>query len=97
MEIVRLTNPISKTEIDEMIRRISSCDRINTLLINFGKHDFQTLEVLKYCKLELLKIENQLLEIKKIAFVTPPLFINDSINNLSWFHSEKKAMEWLEN
>jgi len=94
---IDLINPISRKEVIKMIEKILKIHYPNSLLIDFGNHDFETLEILKFCKSELKNIEPELLNFNKIAMVTVPPYKNESQDSerLKYFHSERKAIEWL--
>ena len=65
--------------------------------IDFGNHNFESIEVLKYCKKELSKIESELLQFNKIAFLTIPPYKSESKDSekLKYFHKEERAKEWM--
>jgi len=94
---IRLKNPITEEEISTMIRRIVGDLKPNVLLIDFGAHDFESLAVLRFCKDELKKIEPNLLQFRKIAMLSVPPYQGEPLltDRLKYFHSEKKAMNWL--
>ncbi len=96
MKIV-LENPITCKEVNKMILEILNISPPNTLLIDFGNHNFESLEVLKFCKTELSHKEPLLLKFNRIAFLTIPPYKNESIDSekLKQFYSEQEAHEWL--
>lgn len=97
MLIIDLINPITHKEVNEMIQKILKTSNPNLLLIDFGNHDFESLEVLKFCKEELKNIESVLLNFKKIAMLTIPPYKSESQDSekLKYFHSDIKAKKWL--
>ena len=99
MEIVKieLENPITDNEVKKMISKIKEITSPKLLLIDFGNHDFESLNALKYCKTELHTVETHLLGFKKIAFVTAPPYTNVDSKNLRFFNSLLDAKEWLLN
>lgn len=97
MLIIELINPITHKEVNDMIQKILKTSCQNLLLIDFGNHDFESLEVLKFCKEELKNIESVLLSFNKIAMLTIPPYKNESqySEKLNYFHSDIKAKKWL--
>ena len=94
---IDLENPITHREVNNMIQQILKISKPNLLLIDFGNHNFESIEVLKYCKEELSKIESILLRFNKIAFLTIPPYKSESQDSekLKYFHIEEKAKEWI--
>jgi len=94
---IKLTNPITEVEVNSMIENIIKTQYSNLLLIDFGNHNFESLETLKLCKERLMFIEKELLVFSKIAMVTVPPYKNASKNSdvLKFFYTEKEAEEWL--
>ena len=94
---IDLINPITHKQVNQMIEKILEIPNSNFLLIDFGNHDFESLEVLKFCKRELKNIESELLNFNKIAMVTIPPYRSESQDSerLKYFHSEMEAKEWL--
>lgn len=94
---IDLKNPTTHKEVTKMIQQILKISHPNILLINFGNHNFESLEVLKFCKKELSNIEPVLLKFNKIAFLTVPPYKSESqdTERLRYFHSEAKAKEWI--
>ena len=94
---IDLKNPITCLEVDKMVEQILKVPQPNLLLIDFGNHNFESIEVLKYCKKELSKIESELLQFNKIAFLTIPPYKSESKDSekLKYFHKEERAKEWM--
>lgn len=94
---IDLENPINREEVDNMILQILEISQPDLLLIDFGNHHFESVEVLKYCKVQLSTIEFVLLKFNKIAFLTIPPYKSESKDpeKLKYFHSEKRAKEWI--
>lgn len=62
-----LENPITQQVVDNMIQQVQNITRPYGLLIDYGKHEFESLDVLKYCKSELVKIETWLRTFRTIT------------------------------
>lgn len=94
---IQLKNPITKTEVNLMIQNILNASSTSTLLINFGDHHFESIDVIKYCKVELKNIESILTHFPKIAMLSIPPYKNESPspNKLSYFNDKRKATQWL--
>ncbi len=94
---IDLTNPITHEEVKRMIQKILDVSNPGLLLIDFGNHDFESLEVLKFCKEEFNRIQSVLLMFSKIAIVTIPPFKSESgdFEKLQYFYSAIDAKEWL--
>jgi len=90
-----LKNPITHLEIDHMINKIITAENPVNLLINFGKHEFTSLAVLRYCKEELNQIADKLALFEKIAFVVPAAYHGVDQESLRYFQQETIAMKWL--
>ncbi len=92
-----LKNPITHNEVNKMTQQISKIVHTHLLLIDFGNHNFESIEVLKYCKKKLSDIDSILLKFEKIAFLTIPPYKSESKDSekLKFFHSEERAKEWL--
>lgn len=80
-----------------MIHEILAISCPDLLLLDFGNHDFESLAVLKFCKEELKNIEPTLRQFNKIAMLSVPPYQGEPLltDRLKYFHSEKKAMNWL--
>jgi len=96
---LELKNPITSFEVDKLIDKIRAVSAHAYLLINIGEHNFQSIDIIKYLKAELHKIEPILSQFIRIAIVTVPPFINESsdIEKLQYFYSISKARDWLRN
>jgi len=94
---IDLQNPITCKEVNKMIQQILKISNPNLLMIDFGDHQFESIEVLKFCKKELSNIESVLSSFNKIAFLTIPPYKSESQDSekLKYFHFEEKAKEWI--
>ena len=94
---INLKNPIDHNAVNGMIQQILEIPQPGLLLIDFGNHNFESIEVLKYCKVQLNSIQSPLLKFRRIAFLTIPPYANDSPDSkqLKYFHSEEDAEEWM--
>jgi hypothetical protein len=94
---IDLKNPITCKEVNRMIQKILKISKQSLLIIDFGNHNFESIEVLKFCKKELINIETKLLKFNKIAFLTIPPYKSESQDSskLKYFHLEEKAKEWI--
>lgn len=94
---IDLHNPITCKEVNIMIQQILKIPKPSLLIIDFGNHKFESIEVLKFCKIELSNIQSVLLKFKKIAFLTIPPYKSESPDSekLKYFHLEEKAKEWI--
>lgn len=97
MEISKLylKNPITHEVVDELILGILEVEKPALLLLNFGDHNFESLEVLKYCKEKMLQNEATFKRFEKIAMVSVPPYRNPDKDQMRYFHSEQEAEEWL--
>ena len=96
---ITLKNPITRQEVKMLITQILNNKNHKYLLINFGDHDFESIEVIKYCREQLEAIKQVLLEFEGIAMVHPPEYKNESEDKLKlrFFTSERDAVNWLQN
>ena len=94
---IKLENPITQKEIDKMIQQVLKVSKPNILMIDYGDHNFESMEIMRYCRLELNRIESTLTRFSKIAFLSVPPYKSESKyhNKLGYFHSEIEANEWL--
>jgi hypothetical protein len=94
---INLQNPITCKEVNKMTQQILKISKPSLLIIDFGDHNFESIEVLKFCKKELSNIESVLLKFNKIAFLTIPPYKSESQDSekLKYFHLEEKAKEWI--
>ncbi len=94
---ITLKNPINHQEVDSLVIKILNGKQQDYLIINFGNHEFETLNVIKYCRKQLENIESHLMNYKKIAMVHPPEYKNESNDEkrLQYFNSESEAMNWF--
>lgn len=92
---IYLKNPITHEAVNELILGILKVENPRLLLLNFGDHNFESLEVLKYCKEKLQQNETTLKRFEKIAMVSVPPYRNPDKDQMRYFHSEQEAGEWL--
>lgn len=94
---IDLKNPISCREIDRLTTILVNAKGHDFLIVDYGEHDFESLDVIKYCRDQLQSIESYLLKFKKIAMIHPPQFINESNDPeiLNYFTTEYEAEEWF--
>ena len=93
-----IINPITLYSIDKLFDDLLNCDTLNTL-INTGEHNFESIEVIKEMKRRFTK-ENELLDkFRKIAFLHPPEFVNESYDTqrYNYFTCREDAVKWLQN
>jgi hypothetical protein len=94
---IELKNPIASKEVDKLIEKLLKVNNFEYLLIDYGKHEFESIEVIKYCREQLKKIESRLLKYKKISMVSVPPYTNKSENpnKMRFFHSLRDAEQWF--
>ena len=90
-----LSNPITHAEIDLLILSITENQNLPYLLIDFGQHEFTSLAVLHYCKLELNRIVEKMEDFERIAFVVPPPYQGLDQAQLRYFKEKQLARKWL--
>lgn len=97
MNKIQITNPIAPISINDAINRIKAIETPSLLLLDFGKHDFESVEALKYCKSELTRIEATLKKFKKLAFLSIPPYRGETTDSskLRYFNDEAEAVQWL--
>ena len=93
---IQIKNPITTISIDQLIDDIKTC-YTSLLKINIAEHNFESVEVMKELKNRLkaeLKSQNH---IRKIAFLIPTGFVNESNdkNLYRYFNKKAEAVEWL--
>ena len=67
------------------------------LLINFGNHNFASLEVMKHFKERFKQLETEFRKFQKIAFIHPPEYKNESREPsfYNYFTSKDEAIKWF--
>ena len=95
---IELNNPIDRIEVDKLIEKLLIENNSDYLIINFGEHKFESIEVIKYCREQLRNNEPYLLKYKKIAMISIPPYNNESENpnKMRFFHSVNDAENWFE-
>ena len=93
---IHIKNPITTKSVDQLIDDIKTCNT-SLLIINIGEHKFESVEIMKEMKSRLtagIKSQNHF---RKIAFIIPPVFMNESDdeNRYKYFNDKEKAVEWL--
>ncbi len=94
---IKLNNPITEKEIQKLKTKLITSKGYEFLIIDVGKHQFESTNVIKLMREELEKLEADLLEFKKIAFVVPPQFVNGNniLKTLKYFSSKTDAKRWV--
>lgn len=94
---IHLNNPIGTEEVDDAIKMIIEYKKKGCLMVDFGNHEFQSIEIIKYCKEALSAIKDQLLLFQKIAFIHPPYYSNQSenVDKMQFFTSIEDAKAWI--
>ena len=99
MEIleIHLENPIDFDGFEIIKTQVEHSTHYNYLLIDFGKHEFNSISVMKYFRENLKSIKPSLMQFKKIAFIHPPQFLNQSDNpeSFEYFTSITAAISWF--
>jgi len=93
---IQIKNPISTISIDQFIDDINTSD-VSLLILNIGEHKFESVEVMKELKNRLTNELESQNRFRKIAFITPPGFMNksDDKNRYRYFYDKEEAVEWL--
>lgn len=94
---ISLENPIGYTEIVHLKSELEAVENCRFLIIDSGKHEFVSLNVIKYFREQMKTLETQLLKFKKIALIHPPEFWNESSDpeKYNYFTSRVKAKAWF--
>ena len=99
MEILEidLENPINFDEFETIKTQVEQSLHYNFLLIDFGKHEFNSICVMKHFRGKLESLKPSLMQFKKIAFIHPEQFMNQSDNPeiFEYFTSKKSALKWF--
>lgn len=100
MNVLKITleNPITFKVVDNLVVQILNNTQATHLQIDYGAHDFESIDTLKYCKAELMKIEDHLQQFVKIATISIPPYVSESKDpeKLRHFHTEEEAILWLQ-
>ena len=93
---IHIKNPITIKSVDQLIDDIKTC-YTSMLIINITEHNFESVEVLKELKNRLTTELKSQSHIRKIAFLIPPGFMNESTDEYlySYFSKKAEAVEWL--
>lgn len=96
---ITLENPIGYTEIVRLKSEIKTGKNYIFLIIDTGKHEFISLDVIKYFRKQMQTIETQLFKFEKIALIHPPEYRNESSKpeKYNYFTSRVEAKEWFLN
>ena len=96
LEIV-IKNPIGFDEIDQFGLELTTAQHHDFLIIDTGAHDFEAVKVIKYFRDQFEIWEERLSKFKKIAFIRPPQYINESTDPkvYDFFDSIKEAEKWF--
>lgn len=94
---ITLENPIGYTEIVRLKSEIDTGRNYNFLIIDSGKHEFVSLDIIKYFRTQMQTIETQLSKFEKIALIHPPEYRNESSEpeKYNYFTSKVEAKEWF--
>lgn len=94
---IDLNNPIDFDGFEIIKTQVEQSLYYNFLLIDFGKHEFNSISVMKYFRQKLKSIESSLLKFKKIAFIHPEQFMNQSDipESFEYFTSKSDAKKWF--
>ena len=94
---INIENPIKFKEFIKIKDSIKKSNGYDFLIIDFGKHNFKSIEVIQYFKEEFEKLETELRKFKKIAIIHPPEYRNESseINLYDFFTSKNDAIKWF--
>ena len=94
---IKLKNPIDFKEFNKIKTSLTKSSDFNFLIIDFDKHNFASIDVIKYFKEEFKKLELELRKFQKIAFIHPPEYSNKSNepNFYELFTSKNDAIEWV--
>jgi hypothetical protein len=93
---IHIKSPITTKSVDQLIDEIKACNT-SLLILNFGEHNFESVEVMKEMKSGLTDEIKSQSHIRKIAFLIPPGFMNESTdeNLYRYFSKKAEAVEWL--
>lgn len=96
---ITLENPIGYTEIVRLKSEIETGRNSNFLIIDSGKHEFVSLDIIKYFRTQMQTIAIQLSKFEKIALINPPEYRNESSEpeKYNYFTSKVEAKEWFLN
>lgn len=96
LEII-IKNPIGYDEIAYLKSQIMIAKNFSFLIIDTGKHDFVSINIIKHFRAQMQSLEPQLLEFEKIALIHPPEYRNESTNPelYDYFTSIIDAKKWF--
>ena len=94
---IKLENPIGLDEVIRLRSVLISSNKQDYLIIDTGVHDFRSIKVMKYLKDQLSDLEPCLTKFKRIAFLHPPKYRNESGNpkHYNYFSSREEAINWF--
>ena len=94
---INLKNPINHNVINELKAKLVDSSKFDLLIIDTGKHDFTSIDVIKYFRQQMESLETELLTFKKTALIHPPQYKNKSCNpkKYNYFTSKTNAKKWL--
>ena len=94
---IKLENPIGHDEVIRLRSELISAKRQDFLIIDTGAHDFLSIKVIKHLRDQLFDLEPCLTKFKKIAFIHPPQYFNESNKpvKFNFFTSKEDAIKWL--
>ena len=93
---IHIKNPITTKSVVQLIDDVKTCNT-SLLIINVGVHNFESIDVMKELKNRLTTEIRSQSHIRKIAFLIPHKFINESDDETryKYFNDKKEAVEWL--
>jgi len=94
---VNLDNPIDLKSIDDAMAKIHKAQNYDFLVFDVGKHNFESIESLKYLKNKLLELDMSSLCFTKAALIHPKEYPHEKSGSVEYdfFTSKVVAQEWL--
>jgi len=94
---ISLRNPIGYDEIADLKSQLMIAENYSFLVIDTGKHDFVSINIIKHFREQMQVLEPQLLKFEKIALLHPPEYRNESSNPkmYQYFTSIIEAKKWF--
>ena len=95
---INLNNPIDISGFEIIKSEVDNSTDNKYLMIDFGNHEFKSIEALKHFKEKVISIESSLLKFKKIAFIHPPTlkYTSDNPKRFKYFFSKSDARNGLQ-
>ena len=94
---IKLKNPIDFAAIHQFRMELMEAEHFDYLIIDSGAHDFEAVEAIKYFKDQFERLEERLSSFRKVAFVRPAKYKNESTNpdKYDFFDSIEEAKLWF--